>query len=187
VAREIASGDLAAHLIIDPTISRRLFVIYSGSYLERIRTRLGQFAAPKTIRTAQRGLTSLICASRQGLVERLDRLMDDRCACAIASRSPFFRGDSSLYGKARKPGGRRDAAHERGIVPAPLGRSISRDRDRRPLAQSGAQIRIAGNRRPSDKVVNERASPRRRGVRRAFAIDGSMKRAVNTGFVVRDQ
>jgi len=30
VAREIASGDLAAHPIIDPTISRRLFVIYSG-------------------------------------------------------------------------------------------------------------------------------------------------------------
>ena len=30
VAREIAAGDLAAHPIIEPTISRRLFVIYSG-------------------------------------------------------------------------------------------------------------------------------------------------------------
>jgi LysR family transcriptional regulator, nitrogen assimilation regulatory protein len=30
VALEIASGDLVAHPIVDPTISRRLFVIYSG-------------------------------------------------------------------------------------------------------------------------------------------------------------
>ncbi len=30
VAREIASGDLIAHPIVDPVISRRLFVIYSG-------------------------------------------------------------------------------------------------------------------------------------------------------------
>jgi DNA-binding transcriptional LysR family regulator len=30
VEREIASGDLIAHPIIDPVISRRLFVIYSG-------------------------------------------------------------------------------------------------------------------------------------------------------------
>jgi LysR family transcriptional regulator, nitrogen assimilation regulatory protein len=30
VEREIASGDLVAHAIIDPAISRRLFVIYSG-------------------------------------------------------------------------------------------------------------------------------------------------------------
>jgi DNA-binding transcriptional LysR family regulator len=30
VEREIASGDLVAHAIIDPVISRRLFVIYSG-------------------------------------------------------------------------------------------------------------------------------------------------------------
>ena len=30
VAREIAAGDLSAHPIIEPTISRRLFVIYSG-------------------------------------------------------------------------------------------------------------------------------------------------------------
>jgi LysR family nitrogen assimilation transcriptional regulator len=30
VEREIASGDLVAHTIIDPVISRRLFVIYSG-------------------------------------------------------------------------------------------------------------------------------------------------------------
>jgi LysR family transcriptional regulator, nitrogen assimilation regulatory protein len=30
VEREIAAGDLAAHPIVDPTISRRLFVIYSG-------------------------------------------------------------------------------------------------------------------------------------------------------------
>jgi DNA-binding transcriptional LysR family regulator len=31
VEREIASGDLVAHSIIDPVISRRLFVIYSGA------------------------------------------------------------------------------------------------------------------------------------------------------------
>jgi DNA-binding transcriptional LysR family regulator len=30
VEREIAAGDLSAHPIVDPTISRRLFVIYSG-------------------------------------------------------------------------------------------------------------------------------------------------------------
>jgi LysR family transcriptional regulator, nitrogen assimilation regulatory protein len=30
VARELASGDLVAHPIIDPTIARRLYVIYSG-------------------------------------------------------------------------------------------------------------------------------------------------------------
>ncbi len=30
VEREIASGDLVAHQIVEPTIARRLFVIYSG-------------------------------------------------------------------------------------------------------------------------------------------------------------
>jgi DNA-binding transcriptional LysR family regulator len=30
VEREIAAGDLVAHPIIEPSISRRLFVIYSG-------------------------------------------------------------------------------------------------------------------------------------------------------------
>jgi DNA-binding transcriptional LysR family regulator len=30
VAREIASGDLVAHPIIEPAIARRLYVIYSG-------------------------------------------------------------------------------------------------------------------------------------------------------------
>jgi DNA-binding transcriptional LysR family regulator len=30
VARELASGDLVAHPIVDPAIMRRLYVIYSG-------------------------------------------------------------------------------------------------------------------------------------------------------------
>jgi len=33
VEREIAAGDLVAHPIIEPAISRRLFVIYSGERL----------------------------------------------------------------------------------------------------------------------------------------------------------
>jgi hypothetical protein len=30
VGRELAQGELVAHPIVDPTIARRLFVIYSG-------------------------------------------------------------------------------------------------------------------------------------------------------------
>ena len=59
VAREIAAGDLAAHPIIEPTISRRLFVIYSGE---------------RTLSESERGLVNSLRRKLSESAKRADAL-----------------------------------------------------------------------------------------------------------------
>jgi LysR family transcriptional regulator, nitrogen assimilation regulatory protein len=59
VEREIAAGDLAAHPIIEPTISRRLFVIYSGE---------------RTLSEAERGLVNSLRRKLSEPAKRADAL-----------------------------------------------------------------------------------------------------------------
>jgi DNA-binding transcriptional LysR family regulator len=59
VEREIAAGDLAAHPIIEPTISRRLFVIYSGE---------------RTLSESERGLVNSLRRKLSEPAKRADAL-----------------------------------------------------------------------------------------------------------------
>ena len=59
VAREIAAGDLTAHPIIEPTISRRLFVIYSGE---------------RTLSESERGLVNSLRRKLSEPAKRADAL-----------------------------------------------------------------------------------------------------------------
>ena len=191
-------GDLAAHPIVDPTISRRLFVIYSGeralSESERglVNSLRRKLSEPRQAERGLNGPRTRWCAtavSRQGAIERLDRLIDDRRAGRdrFAIR-PFLRSVAlALAAGHENHGRRRDTAHESRIVTGPARQiHFTKTEIVRALAQRGAQIRIAGDRRTIRQGLECARSPAPPW--HAPALSRSMastKRAVNAGSVVR--